>query len=372
MHYKSLKEGILFLLIGLSLGVGLFLYLGGKNNSNIDETIEIVDRNPIDFITAKGRVEAVESAVIRAGTDARIQKLLVDNGDFVQSGDELVLFDLTNNKISLEKASLKLDEINLAYQKSEIELNNLKQKIKDYAHIDETYRIKDNNYQKTLKFMDSTQRTYLQALALYDLTIESLINILDIKIQYRKAQIFLRQAREELDESKKILAQIKEARELLSSYELDYEILVKRKFYAKKELEESLLKLENLKITSPISGIVILNQINNGMFVSLGQEMMTISDTRKLQVRANVNERKASYLTIGQDAFCKFDTHPFKEYYGKIVKIAPHAAISDTGTFIETLILLNDNNDPLKIANQVNVYIIIEDKIGFINTNLEE
>ena len=82
--------------------------------------------------------------------------------------------------------------------------------------------------------------------------------------------------------------------------------LVKDKIISAKEFEQSRLKYENaktsyeaqaanvtasgVKVTSPISGYIKNRLVGQGEYVSVGQPIATVSQNRKLQLRADVSE----------------------------------------------------------------------------------
>jgi HlyD family secretion protein len=126
------------------------------------------------------------------------------------------------------------------------------------------------------------------------------------------------------------LARIREAREAL--------ILVRKGprqekiDQAKANLEQSrqvLALAETRKgyavLFSPLSGIVLSDNIEPGEYVSPGTPVLTLGDLTHLFLRAYINETDLGRVKLGQRVRITTDTFPNKDYEGKITFIASQA-----------------------------------------------
>lgn len=100
------------------------------------------------------------------------------------------------------------------------------------------------------------------------------------------------------------------------------ESLIKDKLISQKEYNEIKLNYENAKIayqaigqkttakginvTSPLSGFIKTKYVNEGQYVEVGQSLMTITQNRKLQLRADISERY--YKNLGNINSANFKT----------------------------------------------------------------
>jgi HlyD family secretion protein len=105
-------------------------------------------------------------------------------------------------------------------------------------------------------------------------------------------------------------------------------------------------------------------EVKDGMIVSPGELLLTIADTSRLQVLAEVDELDAGFIKKGQEAIITFDAFPDQQFPAHVTKIAPQAIIKGDRTIVETVVLLNDLTELLKISNQVDVKIIRDKKMG--------
>lgn len=107
------------------------------------------------------------------------------------------------------------------------------------------------------------------------------------------------------------------------------ESLIKDKLISEKEYNEIKLNYENAKIahqaigqrttargisiSTPISGFVKTKLVSEGQYVEVGQALMTITQNRKLQLRADVSERY--YRNLGNISLANFKTPYDKTVY---------------------------------------------------------
>lgn len=107
------------------------------------------------------------------------------------------------------------------------------------------------------------------------------------------------------------------------------ESLIEDKLISQKEYNEIKLNYENAKvsyqaigqrttargisISTPISGFVKTKLVNEGQYVEVGQPLMTVTQNRKLQLRADISERY--YRNLGNITLANFKTPYDKTIY---------------------------------------------------------
>ncbi len=129
---------------------------------------------------------------------------------------------------------------------------------------------------------------------------------------------------------KGLIAQ-KEVDDLRVSYrvsQLNYEV-------AKSNLESIEEDLKKTEIYSPISGIIISADKEEGEAISgtnsaaQATTIMTVADLSQMVVEVNVNEVDIGKLKSGQGAGIALDAFPEERFKGKIISIAPSSEISE-------------------------------------------
>jgi len=84
-------------------------------------------------------------------------------------------------------------------------------------------------------------------------------------------------------------------------------------------------QLENTRLLSPLTGVVLSHNIEPGEFVSAGTPVVTVADTAHVWVRAYVNQTDLGRIRLGQKVAVRTDTFPEKTYEGTVGFIASEA-----------------------------------------------
>jgi HlyD family secretion protein len=84
-------------------------------------------------------------------------------------------------------------------------------------------------------------------------------------------------------------------------------------------------RLRDATLTSPLTGIVMANTIENGEYVVPGTPVVTVGDWVNIWLRAYVDETDLGRIKIGQKVKITTDTYPGKAYEGRVSFIASQA-----------------------------------------------
>jgi HlyD family secretion protein len=84
-------------------------------------------------------------------------------------------------------------------------------------------------------------------------------------------------------------------------------------------------QLDNTRLVSPLTGVVLSHNIEPGEFVSPGTPVVTVADLAHVWVRAYVNQTDFGRIAHGQKVEVRTDTFPGKTYEGTIGFIASEA-----------------------------------------------
>jgi len=94
---------------------------------------------------------------------------------------------------------------------------------------------------------------------------------------------------------------------------------------AKQALELAQTRLNYATLLSPISGMVLSENVQSGEYVSPGTPVISLGDLSRVYLRAYINETDLGRIKLGQKVHLTTDTFPGKKYEGKISFIAPQA-----------------------------------------------
>jgi HlyD family secretion protein len=94
---------------------------------------------------------------------------------------------------------------------------------------------------------------------------------------------------------------------------------------AKQALGLAETRLQYATLLSPITGMVLSENVEPGEFVSPGTPIISAGDISRVYLRAYINETDEGRVKVGQRVRVTIDTFPGKAYEGKISFIAPQA-----------------------------------------------
>jgi len=78
-------------------------------------------------------------------------------------------------------------------------------------------------------------------------------------------------------------------------------------------------------LASPLSGVVLSENVESGEYVTAGTPIVTVGDLENVWLRAYINETDLGQVKIGQRVRVTTDTYPDKVYEGRISFISPQA-----------------------------------------------
>jgi HlyD family secretion protein len=94
---------------------------------------------------------------------------------------------------------------------------------------------------------------------------------------------------------------------------------------AQQALELAQTRLNYATLVSPISGMVLSENVQPGEYVSPGTPVISLGDLSRVYLRAYINETDLGRIKVGQKVHLITDTFPGKKYEGEISFIAPQA-----------------------------------------------
>lgn len=94
---------------------------------------------------------------------------------------------------------------------------------------------------------------------------------------------------------------------------------------AQEGLAAAQIQLDNGTLKSPLSGIVLSDNVEEGEYVTPGMPIVTVADLTHPYLRAYINETDLGKVKAGQTVDVTTDTYPGKIYKGVITFISPQA-----------------------------------------------
>ena len=269
MYYQksgmNIKKILLVLfIVAIFCSIGFFEYKNffAKNNDNI--------------ITGNGRVEAREVAV-SAKFGGKIVELKVNEGDYVKKDQLLAVIDSRALEADIEAQKAKSNEILKQISAVDAEINA--------TNSDITFYTKELNRTKAL-----------------------------IKQNFA-SQLELDKNNNALDKTKaKLNSLIANKNSLQASY---------KSLLATIKAQE--INLSDMKIYSPINGVILYKLVENGEMISNGSRMFIMYNPDDLYMTIYMPSENAGQVKLGEKATVKLDAYKNKTFPATITFIADNA-----------------------------------------------
>lgn len=127
--------------------------------------------------------------------------------------------------------------------------------------------------------------------------------------------------------------------------------------------QEHAVMLSKMQLTAPFDGVVGKSKINLGDYVTTGQGLVTLTDTKHLRIEYNVPEIYLPSLKAGQEVQLTTSTYPGKIFTGKVSFISP--TVSTENRSVSLYADVPNENNELAAGMFVNVKqsLGIEEKV---------
>ena len=138
--------------------------------------------------------------------------------------------------------------------------------------------------------------------------------------------------REEIDTARSRLAEGEAAQRLAESNlkkieaaEQEVEAARAQVAAAKAALDVTEIQLGHTELKAPYTGMILSRNMEPGEVVTPSQEVLTISDLSRVDLKVFVEETEIGRIVPGQPVDVKIDTFPDKTYAGRVAYISPQA-----------------------------------------------
>jgi HlyD family secretion protein len=309
-----MKKKKWFIIIGAVIVVGILVYFNliadTSNNTKVDAK-EAKYRKLIEKVSASGRIQPQTKVDITSEVTGEIIDLRVNEGDFVKSGELLIVLDTIQLRSDVDQATYAVSEINARLNGSKAVLDQTKEE------FDRQQRLFD------AKLTSETQYNN----AKYD--------FINAEASYNAASAQAKQANARLEK------------------QLDF--------------------LSKAKIVAPMSGIITLLDCEAGEIApaqtafTQGKTLMTISNLDIFEVEVEVDETEINKVVLGQSVDIEVDAYPDTVFPGEVVEIGNTALVADLGsqdqsTNFSVKVIFNDPNVKIRPGMSATVDIITNTK----------
>ena len=374
------KRLILIGLLALLAGVGVSVYWGqrkeGLTELYYSGTIEATQANLAFQVSGRVREvyfdegQAVAKKQVLAELEqeefkARWEQAQSDLMRFQEGLKQLeTLLELNRKVLPAEVQRVEASVKALQSQLAELEAGYRVQEVEQarYAYEQARFALEEARKDKTRfdrlferqiiaeKDKDATDLRYETALKQYERARQAFELL---KEGYRKESI--ETARSKLAEGRAALKQARENLKKIDATESEVKAAEALVLSAKAALELAKIQLQHSELRAPFKGIIVSRNVEPGEVVAPGQEVISLADLSKVDLKVFVAETEIGMVKPGQEVEVKIDTFPAKTYTGHVSFVSPEGEF--TPKIIQT------RKERVKL-----VYLV---KIKILNPNLE-
>ena len=302
------------------------------------------------YISASGVIEEVEKGEVFFDTPLKVLKVLVAEGDKVTKGQKILELDTGSLVSELEKLKTNkgIQELSLNSNVANAEVNRAQSAVntaeRSYNESKKTYTKNKELYASSAiskKELDISENACIQA--------ESALA--DARAAYKAAVESRSVNKTTAEENMKVM-----------------DITIK-------DLENSMARIAE-SLVSPIDGVVVTVNVDEGAFTGSMQPTYKIINPEKLQVKAKIKEYDIKNVSVGQNVRITGDAiDKEKNISGKVTAISPVAIVNRTTsgeeTVIEVTITVENPDGILKPGLNVTCDVYTVDKKGVIVAPME-
>ncbi|GAA0077446.1 efflux RND transporter periplasmic adaptor subunit [Clostridium sp. CTA-5] len=295
------------------------------NSTNMDSKEEFTESTQQEtknkYIMA-GKIDANDQVNIASKISARVSEVLVDIGSKVNAGDPVIKLDIQDLQAQVEqaKAAVNTANANLANAMNSTRPEQIAQAQAALDSATESYNVSNKNYERTKTLADAGANTQQQLEVAHQ--------------QLTAAEAQKKSAEEQLNMLKN------------GATETTIDIYKAQVEQAEAALKTAQTTLNNGTITSPISGVVNVKNINVGEMASPGAILASISNPNALVVNAYAPLDIVGQLQEGQDVVVKVSEVENANFEGKIIVI--NSKLSSQSRNVLVKVSLFDPNSELK------------------------
>jgi HlyD family secretion protein len=275
------RKKILIIVAVVVIGAALvFANLYFKRETGVTVQVEKVQKRDLEaVVSASGKIQPKQSVNISANTMGRVTKLAVQEGDRVKAGQFLLQIDPRNLETAVERGEAGLQAQRTAVAQAQVQLESARTQLK----------LAEDNLKRQ------------QDLWKDQLTTRQQLEQAENEVAVRRKDVEVRQATIQMEMSR--------IRQMAA------------------DLNSAKYNLSQVRIESPIDGIVTRRNIEQGETVVIGTMnnpgtvLLTIADMSVIEAELEVDETDIPNLSLGQRAKVTIDAIADKTFTGPVTEI---------------------------------------------------
>jgi HlyD family secretion protein len=333
-------------------------------------------------VAVLGTIEANEVVPLSFQTSGQVADVLVEVGDYVEAGTVLVRLDNTAAQIVYDQAVLNLERAQLSLQElyEPVDENDLKVAQANITSAQGSYTSIANTTSD--EDIQAAEWRYQQAQEAYNGAVEARgyvnTSVGDAEVQQYDAAIGaasfdLEIVRLELEAlqapdqsdlwaagAKITQAQV-ELEQLQAGptqADIDYaEVTVQN---AEVQLAEAEAALNRMQLVAPLAGYVTQVEIEGGQPVTVGVEVVEISDLSQLWLTAAVDETDVAKIVTGMSAYFRLDALAEVDFPATVDRVAWLSTEADNIISYDTRLAVDTDDPRIRVGMTAEAFVELE------------
>jgi HlyD family secretion protein len=294
-------------------------------------------------VTATGTLNAIVNVEVGSQLSGQIADLLVDFNDEVKKGQPLARLDQKSfhARVAEAQAAIDLAEVSIAVARAKLERTQID--ARDAEAQRAVLKARTDNARIKL---DAASTELRRKQALRERQVGALVDVEDTEAKVASAAASLREAEAIAAAQENLVAGTKADVRRVQS-ELDSAIAsVPQK---KALLQVAEIDLDRTTIRSPIDGVIVGRNVNEGQTLATTLEAKTLfivaGDLHQMEIHAKVDEADIGKIRVGQEASFTVDAHPGRQFSATVrqVRKAPQVQ-QNVVTYTVVLAAANPEN----------------------------
>ncbi len=313
-----------------------------------------VRRGSIDWhLAARGRVEGSTSQEIKlaARTFGRLKEVTVADGDPVRKGQIVAVLENNDAKARVDQAQAVLARAKAALEKLQ---NGARPEERSAARAE---------MEEAQAAAENARQQHERVIRLFK---EGGV-VSQSALDQAERDSKMTQARFESARQRYQLVMAPPRHEDVAAARAEVEL-------ARAQLAQAEDYFDNTLVRSPVDGVVIKRFMNPGesiSYESLNQPIVSVADTTRLTVRAEVDETDIGKIQVGQRAEIHCDAFPGQGFYGRVTrisgglgkkKIQSDNPLEKVDTEVLETFVEVDRGSTLRVGLRVDVYVPLAKK----------
>jgi HlyD family secretion protein len=295
------------------------------------------------IVTATGTLNAIINVEVGSQLSGQVAELLVDFNDEVKNGQPLARLDQRSFKAHVAEAQAAMELAEVSVQVARARLQRAEIDARDSEAQRAVLKARTDNARVKLA---AAQTELHRKETLRERQVGTTVEIEDAQTKVASAAASLREAEAIAAAQENLVAGTQaDLRRVKSELESAVASIPQKQAL----LDVAQIDLDRTTIRSPIDGVIVGRNVNEGQTLATTLEAKTLfmvaGDLHQMQIEAKVDEADIGKIRVGQEATFTVDAHPGRQFSGLVrqVRKAPQV-VQNVVTYIVVLSAANPEN----------------------------